>query len=90
MGILRHIVGIASVLLTFRDPYDQYLPPSITGSHCDSKGNTVLEVEACNYRDVGRITAGITPEGNKSFVHTHVGHNRWEISVIDWDQEGCV
>ena len=81
----RHIVGIASVLFTFKDPYHIYLPATVTGSHCDGNGNTVLEVEACNYRDVDRITQGSTPEGNRSFVHTHIGHNRWEVSVIDWN-----
>ena len=87
MSIFRHIVGIASVMFTFKDPYDVYIPPSVIGSHCDGKGNIVLKIEACNYRDVDRYTNGITPEGNRSFVHTHVGHNRWEISMIDWDTE---
>ncbi|RPI95530.1 MAG: hypothetical protein EHM40_02950 [Chloroflexi bacterium] len=74
-----------SELASQPDPYDVYIPPSITGTHKDKCGRTVIEVRACSGEDVSRITAGTTEAGNVTEVHTHVGPNRWEISFVDND-----
>ena len=77
--MFKTLLGIARELLTRPDPDDKYIPPVVTGTYKDYKGNTIIEVTASNYRDVGRITEGTTPAG-KTEVHTRVGHNKWEIT----------
>jgi hypothetical protein len=84
MNILQHIARAAAELLTLPDPFpDRYEPPTVTGTRTDSKGRTVLQVRAQNYRDVSRLTEGKTAAGNVSQVHTHTGNNQWEIHVED-------
>lgn len=80
-NLWRHIVGIASVLFTFKDPFDVPVIPGVIGSYVDGNGNMVYRVRG-NSRDVSRLTAGRSVEG-KRIVHTRVGRNLWEIRVED-------
>lgn len=97
MSILRHIVGIASELLTLKDPYDKYVEVKVLGVrqepnvHMDGSPaagcRDVITVQANNYHEVSKLTEGWTPQGNRTVVHTHVGRNRWEISTEEWDTQ---
>jgi len=78
--LLRIVTGVLCELLTLDDPYDKYFHPRVTGSYSDGCGRRVLQVHAKNYRDVGRITEGLTIGGE---VHTHVGYEQWEIHSGD-------
>lgn len=88
MGLFKFLQSAVSELLTIPsiDPYKQkYEPPVVTGTHEDKNGRTVLEVKAQNYRDVGKVTEGITAQGDVSIVNTRVGHNKWEVHIEDWN-----
>jgi hypothetical protein len=86
-SIIRHSVGITCELLTLRDPYDVPIETKITGTHTDACGRQVIEVQAGDYREVGKVTDSRTQAGAVTEVHTHVGHNRWEISWQDNDTD---
>lgn len=91
MSVFKFLVSVVSELLTIPeiDPYrEKWEPPQITGTHLDKNGRTVLEVKAHNYRDVGKVTEGITVQGPVSKVATRVGHNRWEIHAEEDDLRG--
>ena len=95
-SIRRHAIGIVCEMLTLKDPYDKRVEVKVLGTRTESRKSIydghpmpgtreVITVQANNYRDLERFTDGITPEGNRSFVHTRVGHNKWEISTEEWD-----
>ena len=79
-GLMRHIVGIASVLFTFKDPYDVPVIPKVIGSYKDEEGYTVLKVQANNYREVNQFSGNVA---GRRVVHTHVGRNQWEVRTED-------
>jgi hypothetical protein len=82
MNLFKHLARAAAELLTLPDPYpDPYEPPQITGTRQEGC-NTVIEVKAMNYRDVERLTGGVSVAG-KQIVHTRVGRNRWEVHTED-------
>lgn len=87
MSVFKFLVSVVSELLTIPeiDPYrEKWTPPRVTGTRIDPNGYTVLEVDAKNYRDVGKVTEGVTVAGDVSKVATRVGHNKWEIHVEPW------
>lgn len=91
MSVFKVLLSVAAELLTIPsiDPYrEKWEPPQVTGTHLDKNGRTVLEVKAHNYRDVGKVTEGVTVQGNVYKVATRVGHHRWEIHVEDIDTGG--
>lgn len=87
MGLFKFIQSAVSELLTISsiDPYrEKWEPPQVTGTHLDANGRTVLEVKAHNYRDVGKVTEGVTVQGDVYKVATRVGHHQWEIHVEEF------
>lgn len=83
MSLFKFAVSVVAEMLTISeiDPYrEKWEPPQVTGTRKDASGGTVLEVKAHNYRDVGRLTDGVTVSG-KQIVQTHVGRHKWEISA---------
>jgi hypothetical protein len=87
MKIIRHIVGIASVLFTFKDPYDEpYAPPRIvseTRNGCDEVVSQI--VRADNHADATRHLQGTTIQGNRSIVATRAGRKTWNVHTEDWN-----
>lgn len=79
-NLWRHIVGIASVLFTFRDPYNVRVIPKVTGTYKDTDGYIVKVVQVNNYREVNKFSGNV--EGRR-VVHTHVGPYQWEVRTED-------
>ena len=88
MNILRHIVGIASELLTLKDPYDHYIPPHIVSETKDACGHVVQQtVRADNQSDATRHLQGTTIQGNRSIVATKIGKRTWNVHIEGWTTE---
>lgn len=100
MSIFRHIVGIAAELFTLDDPYTkgERVTPAVTGTRYDMTANisgrranrkcyNVVEVRANDYQEAAKFAEGITVEGDVSKSIVHVGRNKWEIRVEEWDTE---
>jgi hypothetical protein len=95
MSILRALVGIASELLTLKDPYETYVEPKILSIREEPNKRMdgtpvpgtrqVITVQANDYKEAGQFREGITIAGNVSKVATRVGRNRWELTVEVWD-----
>lgn len=66
-------------------PSRPYTPPRVTGSHQDSHGHTVFEIEAMNMQEASNMTNGTTVQGDMSRVVTRRGRGRYEISVREWN-----
>ena len=87
MSILRHIVGIASELLTQKDPYDKYESPRIVSEYRDGCGNVAQQtVYAQSHADATAHLRGITIQGDRSIVATRTGHNTWDVHIENWDK----
>lgn len=87
MAILKHIVGIASELFIFKNPYDEaYVPPRLISETRDGCGHVVQQtIRAQNHRDATEHLQGSTIQGNRSIVATKTSKHTWKISVEDWN-----
>ncbi len=85
MKIIRHLVGIASELLTIKDPYDApYVPPQIISETKDGCGHVVQQtVRADNQSDATRHLQGTTIQGNRSIVATKIARRTWNVHIED-------
>jgi len=86
--LFRIVVDVVCEMLTIKDPFYKWRAPEITGRHQDKKGRGVLEVRADNYIDAASLRDGITFEGNVYKSAVHLGGDRWELRIEDFDLEG--
>jgi len=50
----------------------------------DAKGRPYFIIQG-DSRDASRLTKGWTYPGAVSWVHTHIGHYKWNVHIEDWD-----
>jgi len=88
MGILRVIVGVASELFIFKDPYQTCEPPCIVSETKDACGRVVSQrVRASSGTESTRHLQGITVQGERSIVSTHrtdIRRGLFDVHVEDW------
>lgn len=72
----------------FKEP-DWSLPveTKITSRSIDQNGYPVIHVQAANYREVARVTAGTTYPGDVIRSHVHTGENEWEIRIESFNTQ---
>lgn len=88
MAILKHIVGIASELLTLKNPYEHYVPPQIVSETKDGCGHVVQQtVKADTHEQATRHLQGITIQGNRSIVATKTSRKTWDVHIENWDNK---
>lgn len=86
MGFFKGLANAVATMLILDEPFpEDYTPARVTGSHKDSNGYTVLEIEADNYRDAGKFQEGFTVEGDVSLSLVHTGYHKWESRVEPWN-----